>query len=299
MRSKKNNGEPDPPYIGRFAPSPTGELHFGSLLAALASYLDAKHHRGLWLLRMEDLDPEREPTGAASSILQALEKFGLHWDGPVLYQSTRLEAYQSVLDELTAAGMIYPCSCSRKRVRALGGIYDGHCRFHCPKPGPHAMRVYVGTANPGFTDLIQGPFSQNLAASSGDFIVRRRDGLFAYQLAVVIDDHYQEINHIVRGADLLESTPRQIYLQQLLSAPCPVYAHIPIATNALNQKLSKQHFAEVLDLAQAPRQLNQALCFLGQKPPAGSEQETVEQQLQWAVRNWDIQRVPKLATIRI
>lgn len=299
MRSKKSNGAPEPPYVGRFAPSPTGELHFGSLLAALASYIDAKHHQGRWLLRMEDLDPEREPAGAASSILHALESFGLCWDGPVLYQSTRLDAYQDALDKLAGAGMIYPCSCSRQRIRALGGTYDGRCRTHPPKPGHHALRLRVGTASPGFTDLIQGQFQQSLETAGGDFIVRRRDGLFAYQLAVVVDDHYQDISHIVRGADLLDSTPRQIHLQQLLGATTPVYAHIPIAVNALNQKLSKQHFAEALDPEQIPQQLHQALCFLGQNPPADSCREDVRQQLQWAVSNWDIQRVPKLANIRI
>jgi len=287
-------------YVGRFAPSPSGALHFGSLIAALASYLDARACRGRWLLRMEDLDPAREPTGAADNILFTLEKFGLHWDGAVVYQSQRLAAYTEALQALKELGLIYPCDCSRQRIRASGGVYDNACRERKPPPpGPSALRLQVPDQIIEFQDRIQGFCQQSLKNDCGDFVLRRRDGLFAYQLAVVVDDAWQGVTDIVRGHDLLESTPRQIYLQRLLNTLTPSYAHLPVATNAQGQKLSKQHFANPIQTGQCGWYLGEALGFLGQRVPEELCSAPVEQILDWAQMHWDIQAVPKLATIPI
>ena len=211
-------------YIGRFAPSPTGPLHLGSLFTALASYLDARANHGRWLVRMEDIDPPREIPGAADTILRQLENHGLHWDDSVLYQSQRLRAYQQAVADLVDKQLVYYCQCTRARLRSLNGIYDGHCRSQklltadSNATKSSAIRILVPDLTITWADLIQGPCSENLAKSCGDFIVVRRDGLFAYQLAVSVDDGYQGITHIIRGDDLLDSTPRQIYLLgQLIS----------------------------------------------------------------------------------
>jgi len=286
-------------YIGRFAPSPSGELHFGSLLAAVAGFLDARSNKGHWLLRIEDLDPVREPPQAAEQILRILEAFQLHWDGPVLYQSQRQHAYQEALEQLTRLDLVYPCNCSRQTIRAMGGIYDGRCRAVGSPRKPCALRLQVPDRIITFHDLIQGPQQQHLHTESGDFVILRKDSLFAYQLAVVVDDGFQQISHIVRGCDLLDSTPRQICLQNLLDLPEPVYAHIPIAVNEQGQKLSKQHFAEPIQASQASRFLYQALLFLGQNPASELADAPPSEQLAAAVERWDIQAVPKLANIRI
>ncbi len=291
----------NPHYIGRFAPSPSGALHFGSLLAAMASFLDARSQGGQWLLRMEDLDPAREPPGAADDILRLLDALHLHWDGSVLYQSTRLDAYKDALQTLINDGLIFHCLCSRKRVQALNGIYDGRCRHRLTAPArASALRVRVSDDTTiSFFDAVQGTVTQFLPDACGDFIVRRKDGLFAYQLAVVVDDAWQQISHVIRGHDLIDSTPRQIYLQQLLALPRPDYAHIPVASNALGQKLSKQHFAAPLALANARENLHKALQFLGQQPPARLIREAPPVQLQWGIEHWDIQKVPALAKLLI
>jgi len=286
-------------YIGRFAPSPSGELHFGSLLAAVAGFLDARSSKGRWLLRIEDLDPAREPPQAAEQILRVLEAFQLHWDGPVLYQSQRQQAYQEALDKLTELDLVYPCNCSRQTIRAMGGVYDGRCRSADRTCKPCALRLRVPDRIITFDDLIQGPQQQHLRSQAGDFVIVRKDGLFAYQLAVVVDDGFQQISHIVRGSDLLDSTPRQIYLQNLLALPEPAYAHIPVAANQLGQKLSKQHFAEPIQASQASRYLHQALLFLGQHPTADLAKAPPSEQMAAAVEHWDIQAVPKLANIPI
>ena len=287
-------------YIGRFAPSPSGELHFGSLLAAVAGFLDARSNKGRWLLRIEDLDPAREPPQAAEQILRVLEAFQLYWDGPVLYQSQRQEAYQEALDKLITLDLVYPCDCSRQAVRAMSGVYNGRCRAAGAKPGkPCALRLQVADRTVTFDDLIQGPQQQQLRNQVGDFVILRKDGLFAYQLAVVVDDGFQHISHIVRGSDLLDSTPRQIYLQSLLALPEPVYAHIPVAVNELGQKLSKQHFAAPIQASQASKYLHQALLFLGQNPAPELAHAPPSEQLAAAVELWDIQAVPKLANIPI
>lgn len=288
------------PYIGRFAPSPSGALHFGSLLAALASFLDARAHQGSWLVRMEDIDPAREPPGAADLILRTLDAFQLHWDGAVLYQSQRLEAYQQALEQLRQQDLIYRCNCPRQRIQALRGIYDGHCRHHRP-PGSDtcSIRIKVPDQQWGFDDRILGKYQQHLLRDSGDFVLHRRDALPAYQLAVVVDDAWQGITDVVRGSDLLDSTPRQLYLQTTLGLPAPRYAHIPVASNSQGLKLSKQNMARPLDPAQAPEAMHQALTFLGQQPAGRLKKEPVGTQLDWAIRHWDIQQVPKLANIPV
>ncbi|MCA9014992.1 MAG: tRNA glutamyl-Q(34) synthetase GluQRS [Gammaproteobacteria bacterium] len=285
-------------YIGRFAPSPSGPLHFGSLVTAVASYLDARAHRGLWLIRMEDLDPDREPPGAAGIILQQLADYGMQSDQPVLYQSSRLAAYQAALTTLQDRHLCFSCGCSRQQVREMGAIYDGTCRFHPPKAGKKvAIRIAVPDQLIEFNDLIQGVRHYHLAKETGDFIVRRKDGLFAYQLAVVVDDAYQNITHIVRGCDLMDSTPRQMFLQSCLGYPSPVYGHVPVITNELGQKLSKQHFADPVSRSERRSILHAAIRFLGQNPPRKHHELGVSEQLDWAIEHWDIQAIPKLATI--
>lgn len=283
-------------YVGRFAPSPTGPLHFGSLVAALASYLDAKANGGRWLVRIEDLDPPREVTGSSTHILKQLQALGMNWDDDVLYQSTRLSAYERILQQLENLEYCFNCDCSRQRVSGLGGVYDGRCRSRGLNPSPGlAIRLKTSSKTVRFADGIQGDYVQNLEHEVGDFILRRRDGLFAYQLAVVADDAAQKITHVVRGYDLLSSTPRQIYLQQLLGLPTPSYAHIPIVVNELGQKFSKQHFAKPIDLKNASSLLVSALQFLGMTPPPTLIGAAPAALMAWGAKHWDIQRVPKLA----
>ena len=283
-------------YVGRFAPSPTGPLHFGSLVSALASYLDAKANGGRWLVRIEDLDPPREVTGSSTLILKQLQALGMDWDDEVLYQSTRLSAYEKILQQLENRDNCFNCDCSRQRVSGLEGVYDGRCRSRGLNSSPGlAIRLKISPKTVQFTDGIQGDYAQNLEHEVGDFILRRRDGLFAYQLAVVADDAAQKISHVVRGYDLLSSTPRQIYLQQRLGLPTPSYAHIPIIVNDLGQKLSKQHFAEPIDLKNVPSLLVSALQFLGMTPPPTLIGAAPAALMTWGAEHWDIQRVPKLA----
>jgi glutamyl-Q tRNA(Asp) synthetase len=285
-------------YIGRFAPSPTGPLHFGSLVAALASFLDARANNGKWLMRIEDLDPPREPQGSAQLILQQLLDLGLSWDGEVLYQSSRLDAYEEVLRQLQDEGLAYPCDCTRPQIKAMGNVYDGSCRTRVSAPAkPYALRLKTDAIELGFDDAIQGRFVQQLEAQLGDFVVRRKDTLFAYQLAVVVDDEFQNISHVVRGWDLLDSTPRQIFLQQLLNYRPLHYAHIPIVVDELGQKLSKQAFATSIRTDRATELIFQGLNFLGQSPVDEIKKESPDSQLQWAIENWDIQRVPKVAKL--
>jgi glutamyl-Q tRNA(Asp) synthetase len=270
-------------YTGRFAPSPTGPLHFGSLLAALASWLDARAAGGRWLLRIEDLDPPREQPAAAGRIMRALEHLGLEWDEPVVYQSKRGQLYRDALERL--AGKTYACGCSRKEISdsalglALAGVYPGTCRNGLP-PGKtlRALRIRTVPDSIRFPDRVQGLVEQSVERDVGDFIVYRADGQFAYQLAVVVDDAEQGITDVVRGADLLDSTARQIYLQRLLGYPTPRYLHVPVAVNAAGEKLSKQTGAPAIGLTSAWDELRRALDFLGQ--PEGAN-------LREAVCNWD------------
>lgn len=292
----------DSVYIGRFAPSPTGPLHFGSLVSALASYLDAKANGGKWLVRMEDLDPPREQPGAASAILQSLDDHGLHWDGELIYQSQRSHAYQTCLDALLRAELAYPCTCSRQDLTAMGGIYDGRCRNRQVDSSQICslrLKLYdlpdrVTPELIQFDDLIQGPQTQNLRSQAGDQILKRRDGFYAYQLAVVIDDIAQGITHIIRGSDLLDVTGRQLFFFNLLGAPLPQFGHIPLAMQANGQKLSKQNHAKAIDSALASRNLWRGLAFLGQNPPAGLGDASTSECLGWALHHWQRQAVQGL-----
>lgn len=279
--------QPTHRYRGRFAPSPTGLLHAGSLVAALASYLDARAAGGVWLVRMEDLDPPREQPGAADAILHTLDTLGLHWDESVVYQSQRLDAYQAALAELTRQGLLFACCCSRQDL-AGALVYPGTCR-HCPptyQQGVNALRCRVPEESFGFHDRLQGPYAQQLAREVGDFVLLRKDGYFAYQLAVVVDDGVQGITDIVRGIDLLDSTPRQLYLQRCLVLPTPVYAHIPVIINASGQKLGKQQYAAAIDTSQPGKALWSALQYLQQRPDPALVHENVDTILAWAIAHW-------------
>ena len=278
------------PYIGRFAPSPTGPLHFGSLLAAVASYLEARRRRGLWLVRMEDIDPPREEPGAADRIVTALAAYGFEWDGAVTHQSASRDDHEAALGQLAAQSHTYRCTCSRSDLAdaprgPLGIVYPGSCRSGTG-PGEAAIRVRTSGHRIGFTDRLQGRQAQALATESGDFIVRRRDGLIAYHLAVVVDDELQGVTEIVRGIDLMDSTPRQIWLQRLLGYRTPAYAHIPVAVNSKGQKLSKSHGAKPIPTADPAPVLTAALAALGQDPPAALARESVGQVWSWALENW-------------
>jgi glutamyl-Q tRNA(Asp) synthetase len=275
-------------------------LHLGSLVAAVASWLDARAANGRWLVRMEDLDRPRCEPGAADTILRQLEAYGLHWDGSVMLQSRRDDAYAAALAVLQAQGAAYPCACSRSQLahaprNAEGEIlYPGTCRNGLPAGTlARAWRVHVPDVNTHFHDRIRGGLQQNLARDVGDFIVKRADGLFAYQLAVVVDDATQGITDIVRGADLLWNTPRQIYLQALLDVPTPRYAHVPLITNAAGQKLSKQTLAPALPESGRGEVMALALAALGHPPPAELADASPAELLAWASAHWQIENVPK------
>jgi glutamyl-Q tRNA(Asp) synthetase len=293
-------------YKGRFAPSPTGPLHFGSLVAAVGSYLESRCNDGQWLLRMEDLDPPREQPGAADNILHTLEGFGFEWDDEVVYQSQRHSAYEAALEQLEQSGQLYPCTCSRREItkqgisNTYGTIYPGTCRDPANRDSNKAFALRLRTDNEtiNFHDHIQGQFEQKLAAEIGDFMLKRRDGYYAYHLAVVIDDAEQNITHIIRGNDLLDSTPRQIYLQQQLNLPTPNYLHLPMAINDQGQKLSKQTHAKAIEIEHAPLLVWQALNFLGQQPPQELSTESLATIWNWAFANWQLKKIPKQASIQ-
>jgi glutamyl-Q tRNA(Asp) synthetase len=292
------NGPAARQYTGRFAPSPTGPLHFGSLIAALASYADARSNAGRWLLRIEDLDPPREQRGAADSFPRVLEHYGFAWDGPILYQSTREAAYRAALELLREDGKVFPCSCTRAQLEqapmgpAGERVYPGTCRNGLASGRrARSWRILVGTDPVRFIDRVQGGQYQNLARYVGDFVIRRADGLWAYQLAVVVDDRDQGISDVVRGADLLTSTPRQIWLLRQLNAPVPRYAHVPVAVNSAGEKLSKQTLAAPLPLAQPHAVLCAAWRFLNQAVP-DTAFTRVEEFWQWAIPRWDVRRIP-------
>lgn len=290
-------------YRGRFAPSPTGPLHFGSLIAAVASYLDARSHNGEWLVRIEDVDTPRVIAGAADDILSTLANCGLVWDGPIVWQSRRNDAYAAALRTLVELGVVYPCGCSRREIAdsALNGIegpvYPGTCRSGvAPGKTPRALRIDTRAQHIAFDDLLQGRVTQDLETAVGDFVLYRADGIYAYQLAVVVDDAEQDITTVVRGADLLHSTPRQIYLQRLLGYRTPNYAHVPVATDAAGEKLSKQTRALPVDAASPLPALIAALRFLGHPPPEAVTSGTTAL-WRWAIANWQIARVPHVAVI--
>lgn len=300
---RKSPSLPETVYRGRFAPSPTGPLHLGSLVAAVGSYLEAKYHHGAWLVRMEDLDAPRCTVKAADDILRTLEAFGLHWDEDVIYQSRRTAAYEEALRQLQTIGAVYPCACTRKEIAdsALHGIdgqiYPGTCRHGIPvgREG-RAWRVCTDNQLVEFDDALQGHISQHLENEIGDFVVKRADGLFAYQLAVVVDDAFQNITHVVRGADLLASTPRQIYLQQLLEFATPAYMHLPIAVNERREKLSKQTLAAPVGTRNPSAALWRALSFLRQEPPAELANGDLPALWQWARANWRAENLAGVET---
>ncbi|SEM91940.1 glutamyl-Q tRNA(Asp) synthetase [Pseudomonas sp. ok272] len=285
------------PYIGRFAPTPSGHLHFGSLVAALASYLDARSVGGRWLLRMEDLDPPREVPGAQTAILKALEAYGFEWDGEMVRQSARHPAYAQVLEQLFNHGLAYACTCSRKQLEPYHGIYPGLCRNAGHGPEEAAIRLRVPELEYHFIDRVQGQYRQHLAREVGDFVIRRRDGLYAYQLAVVLDDAWQGITDIVRGADLLDSTPRQLYLQELLGLPQPRYLHLPLITQPDGNKLGKSYRSPPLNADQATFMLLRALRALGQAPGPELNDASAVEVLQWGIGHWDATLIPRTLTL--
>jgi glutamyl-Q tRNA(Asp) synthetase len=294
-------GHTETQYRGRFAPSPSGPLHFGSLITALASFLDARSHQGKWLVRIDDIDPPREQPGAADAILRCLEAHHLCWDESVFYQSHQTDAYENYLRDLQKNNWIYNCDCSRQDLQIAQGIYQGRCRDRQSEiQSPYALRLklydlpnHVSSEIFEFNDLIQGQQTQNLRTEAGDQIIKRRDGFYAYQLAVVVDDIAQKISHIVRGRDLLDVTARQIFFFELLGSKPPIYAHLPLALMPNGQKLSKQNLAPALDIKQANINLWQALNFLGQNPPIELQKSGVDEVLGWAMGNWRIDQVPK------
>ena len=281
--------------IGRFAPTPSGALHFGSLVAALASYCDIRSQQGRWLVRIEDVDTPRVVAGASDQILRDLSAFGFEWDGEVLYQSTGFEHYRYYLEKLLLQGDSYACQCSRKSLREqgvssgpLGQIYPGLCRDRKLERKGHSIRLSTAkAARIGFQDRVYGDFSMNLEAEVGDFVVQRNDGVYAYHLAVVVDDQLQGINQIVRGADLLENTCLHLHMQQRLRFNTPSYLHLPLVSNAAGIKLSKQTGAMPLDYGKASQLLRAALQHLGQQPPSGLENESPAAILRWSCDHWD------------
>jgi len=278
-------------YRGRFAPSPTGPLHFGSLVAALGSWLIARHRDGDWLLRIEDIDPPREVPGAARQQIETLKAFGLHSDEPVLWQSARGDAYAVALDCLLDAARAFECRCSRSDLSADAGVHRG-CVATDTKRQP-AIRLRVGDERVGFDDAIQGRFEQSAREQIGDFVLRRADGLWAYQLAVVIDDAAQGITEVVRGADLLDSTPRQILLQRALGLPTPAYAHLPLVVDAQGRKLSKSCEARPVDPRDPLPALQHALSVLGQDSRAILDSGNAEIALRRALAGFDPTAIPK------
>ncbi|AHL74439.1 glutamyl-Q tRNA(Asp) ligase [Stutzerimonas stutzeri] len=285
------------PYVGRFAPTPSGYLHFGSLIAALASYLDARAAGGRWLLRMEDLDPPREMPGAQQAILQALEAYGFEWDGQMVRQSERLDIYNAMIERLWQDGHVYACDCSRKQLQPFAGLYPGFCRDAERGVENAAIRVRVPDRAYAFTDRVQGEFRQHLGREVGDFVIRRRDGLIAYQLAVVLDDAWQGVTDIVRGADLLDSTPRQLYLQALLGLPQPRYLHVPLIIQPDGHKLGKRYRSPPLQPAEATPLLLRALRALGQPTPNELHDALPGEILAWAIPRWDAEQIPHCRTL--
>jgi glutamyl-Q tRNA(Asp) synthetase len=281
-------------YRGRFAPSPTGPLHFGSLVAAVGSWLFARAAGGTWIVRVEDIDPPREVAGVAADILRTLDAFALVSDEPVMFQSTRRDAYARALAQLQERGLAFECRCSRSDLELLGGIHPAQCPSLPGERAP-AWRARVPDARVGFNDALQGHYAQDLARDVGAFVVQRVEGYFAYQLAVVVDDAAQAISHVVRGADLLDSTPRQIWLQQRLGHPTPGYAHLPLALDAQGRKLSKQDGSRAVDRTDPLPALRAALQFLGFPATLVATSMSAEKLLQSVILHFDPERIPRSA----
>lgn len=275
---------------GRFAPSPTGELHFGSLVAAVASFLNAKSRGGRWLVRVEDIDPPREIAGSADRILHSLQTFGLRSDEPVVFQGQRKDQHRSAVDQLLDSGQAYWCGCSRKDIPS-SGIYPGTCSKGIPAgKSPRAVRLRTSEQPVCFDDLVQGKIRENLAETVGDFVIWRADGLPAYQLAVVVDDAFQGVTEVVRGHDLLSSTGRQIHVANCLGLNSPSYAHHPVVVTPDRQKLSKRLNSDPIVAASRRQTLAEALRFLGQPCPRGLD---IDDSWSWALANWDLSRIPQ------
>ncbi|MEF3099501.1 tRNA glutamyl-Q(34) synthetase GluQRS [Raoultella terrigena] len=281
----------DSRYTGRFAPSPSGELHFGSLIAALGSYLQARAKNGIWHVRIEDIDPPREVPGAADTILRQLERYGLHWDGDVLWQSQRHEAYREHLAWLHEQGLCYYCTCTRARIHAVRGIYDGHCRDLRLPAQDAALRIRQTRPVLEFYDQLRGTLIADEPLAREDFIIHRRDGLFAYNLAVVVDDRFQGVSEIVRGADLIEPTVRQISLYQHFGWQAPDYLHLPLALNAEGNKLSKQNHAPALPEGDPRPEIIRALMFLNQDVEQEWRALSIDDLLKQAVVNWKPEKI--------
>ena len=286
--------KPTPTYKGRFAPSPTGPVHYGTLIAAVGSYLQAKSNKGRWFLRMDDIDLTRKVEGADTQIIKTLEAFGFEWHDKIIYQSRQIKHYEQAIEQLIEQSLVFPCLCSRKQIAESGtGIYPGTCRErHYPEKKQHALRILAKNNDIEFIDKVMGKQSQNIARDCGDFIVKRRDGLFAYQLAIVVDDARQNITEIVRGADLVDSTPRQIYLQQLLHYPTPGYCHLPLVVDAAGNKISKSEGAAKINIKSKEKQLVNALRFLGQNPAEDLAKSSINDIWLWAIKHWKINSVP-------
>ncbi|MEJ2383431.1 MAG: tRNA glutamyl-Q(34) synthetase GluQRS [Xanthomonadales bacterium] len=295
MPSKPGPAAPTGP-TGRFAPSPTGDLHFGSLVAAVASFLEAKSRGGQWLVRIEDIDPPREVAGSAERILAALQAFGLRSDRPVVFQSQRTAAYRAARDRLLAEGKAFWCGCSRADLPA-SGVYPGTCRSGLPAgKSPRSVRLRVDDATVRFRDAIQGEISEHLPATVGDFVIWRADDLPAYQLAVVVDDAWQGVDECVRGHDLLASTARQIQVARALGLSVPRYAHHPVATTPDGRKLAKRLRSDPLERQARGATLRLALDLLGQRPPTGL---TLAELWRWALSHWRLDRVPRRAAVEM
>ncbi len=286
------------PYIGRFAPTPSGPLHLGSLYTALASFLDARHHHGQWCLRIDDLDRFRIFPEASDQILFVLDKLGLHWDGPVYYQSQHLTDYHAAIDRLYQNGMLYSCTCSRKKLARSGSVYPGFCRKNTNiPPQPNALRIKTDAQLIHFIDRLQGKIQQCLSQTTGDFIVKRKDNIIAYQLAVVIDEQQQHITQVVRGLDLLDSTARQLYIQQQLDLARPEYMHIPLIVDAQGKKLSKQTQAEAVSAQNPGQTLWHLLQKLNQQPPTELKHASAQALLDWAIPHWQADKLKKIRAI--
>lgn len=290
-------------YRGRFAPTPSGPLHAGSLVTALASWLDARAQRGRWLIRIDDLDHARCPPGAESQILRQLEAHGLTWDEAPRRQSQHLAEYEAALTQLSAGGMLYECSCTRAQLlRAShegvdGPVYPGTCSKGPQGSGKRSLRFRVGTGETTIDDAIQGPVSRSNEADIGDFVVRRNDGIFGYHLACVVDEQAQRITDVVRGADLLGSTLCQKRLQRALDYPVPAYAHLAVLVDEAGRKLSKQNHARPIDTRKAADNLFEALGLLGQQPPSTLERASAGEILDWARTHWERKHLPRRASL--
>lgn len=288
-----------PPYRGRFAPSPSGPLHFGSLVAAVGSFLDAKANQGSWLVRIEDIDTTRVVKGAATDILKTLEAYSLLWDESPIYQTQRLNVYQDTVDALLEKNMVYACQCSRKHIKAHGGIYTGECKSRHFKIANNALRLTQAYATTIYNDLIQGEIHVNEALANEDYLIKRSDGLFAYQLVVVVDDIAQKITRVVRGADLIEPTARQISLFKQLRSPVPDYAHLPLAVTTPGFKLSKQNHATAICKQNPKPALISAFKFLGLPIHELLMDLTSTQLLLWGIDHYRLAQVPRVTEIQI